>query len=144
MGEREGTPLTARTAVSANLVGRECEFARLHEVLDAAMMGKGGVLFVVGEPGIGKSRLTHAIASDSARRGLPVLRGRAVQTATPAAYRPLAEALSSALRAGAARMQPHWARSGQFLAAWFRNGGSTTKSRSTTRWWQWPKGWCGF
>jgi tetratricopeptide (TPR) repeat protein len=102
MGERQGTPPTARTAVSANLVGREFELARLREALDAAVMGKGGVLFLVGEAGIGKSRLAQVIASDSARRGLPVLRGRAVQTAAPAAYRPLAEALSSALRAGAA------------------------------------------
>jgi KaiC/GvpD/RAD55 family RecA-like ATPase len=122
MGERQGAPPTARMAVSSNLVGRESELARLREAVDAAMMGKGGVLFVVGEPGIGKTRLTQVIGSDSARRGLPVLRGRAVQTATPAAYRPLAEALSSGMRAGAvpdaAALGPFRAVLGSLVPEW--------------------------
>jgi KaiC/GvpD/RAD55 family RecA-like ATPase len=111
MGERQGAPPTARMAVSSNLVGRESELARLREAVDAAMMGKGGVLFVVGEPGIGKTRLTQVM-----------LRGRAVQTATPAAYRPLAEALSSGMRAGAvpdaAALGPFRAVLGSLVPEW--------------------------
>jgi transcriptional regulator with AAA-type ATPase domain len=72
MGERQGALPTARMAVSANLVGRDVELARLRGALDGAMMGKGGVVFLVGEAGIGKSRLAQVIALDSARRGLPV------------------------------------------------------------------------
>ncbi len=58
-------------------------------------------MFLAGEAGIGKSRLAQVSAEEAEQHGLRVLRGRAVQTATPVAYRPLAEALSSAVRAGA-------------------------------------------
>lgn len=101
MGKQRAAPPVTRTALSPDLVGREGELAVLREALNAAAAGEGSVLFLVGEAGIGKSRLTRAIASDAAERGFPVLRGRAVQSPTPAAYRPLAEALSSAVRAGA-------------------------------------------
>jgi DNA-binding winged helix-turn-helix (wHTH) protein/class 3 adenylate cyclase len=38
-------------------VGRACELALLQERLDAAMVGQGQVVALVGEPGMGKSRL---------------------------------------------------------------------------------------
>ncbi len=41
----------------ALLVGRRAELAVLHDVLREATAGKGGVLMVAGEPGLGKSRL---------------------------------------------------------------------------------------
>ena len=73
----------------------------LRDALAAATHGRGGVVFLVGEAGIGKSRLAQVTANVADQRGLRVLRGRAVPTATPLPYRPLAEALSSAVRAGA-------------------------------------------
>ncbi|PLS74957.1 MAG: hypothetical protein CYG61_09990 [Actinobacteria bacterium] len=113
------------TAVSVDLVGREVELAHLREALDAACAGEGGVVFLVGEAGIGKSRLAEAVASDSAARGLPMLRGRAIQTATPAPYRPLAEALSSAVRAGIApeltEVNPFRAILGRLVPEWRRD-----------------------
>jgi len=89
-------------AVSVDLVGRDDQLAQLRDSVDAASAGEGRVLFLTGEAGIGKSRLARVIASDAARGALPVLRGRATETATPAPYRPLAEALSSGVRAGVA------------------------------------------
>jgi len=51
-------------------VGREAEFAQLAAGLDDALAGRGRLFFLVGEPGIGKSRLAdeliraaHAIAA---------------------------------------------------------------------------------
>jgi DNA-binding CsgD family transcriptional regulator/tetratricopeptide (TPR) repeat protein len=88
-------------ATSAVLVGRDRKLAELTDALEGAISGRGGrTVFVVGEAGIGKTRLARAVADEAERRGVPVLRGRASQTATAAAYRPVAEALSSALRAG--------------------------------------------
>lgn len=121
--------MTATTALSAELIGREVELARLLDALQQATAGEGSVLFLVGEAGIGKSRLAQAVATDAAQRGLPVLRGRAVQSPTPAAYRPLAEALSSVartdvlpdaavlgpFRAILGRMVPEWRVEGQQL-----------------------------
>ena len=43
--------------VQSRLVGREQVLASASEVIDGAMAGAGGILFVTGEPGIGKSRL---------------------------------------------------------------------------------------
>lgn len=114
--------MTATTAVSADLVGRDAELGRLREGLQHATAGEGSVLFLVGEAGIGKSRLARTIAADAARQGLPVLRGRATQSPTPAAYRPLAETLLSAVRAGlmpdAAVLGPFRAIIGRLVPEW--------------------------
>lgn len=88
--------------MSPALVGRDVELGRVREALENAIAGDGGVLVLIGEAGIGKSRLAQATAADGAQRGFAVLQGRAVQATTPAAYRPLAEALCSAVRSGVA------------------------------------------
>jgi class 3 adenylate cyclase/tetratricopeptide (TPR) repeat protein len=54
-GTREDAPATS--AVRAPLVGRDAELAAGDAALAAAAEGSGGVLFVAGEAGIGKSRL---------------------------------------------------------------------------------------
>ncbi len=76
------------------LVGRSHEVAVLARSLDAACAGRGGVVFVAGEAGIGKSRLVHETASTAAERGARVLRGRAVPGSGASAFRPLTEALA--------------------------------------------------
>jgi predicted ATPase len=102
VGQSQSGSATTRAAVSVELVGRDVELAALRNALDAATTGRGAVAFLVGNAGIGKSRLAQVLASEARQRGMPALHGRASQTATPAAYRPIAEALSSALRSGAA------------------------------------------
>lgn len=91
-----------RTALSARVFGRDVEAEQLRGALDAAIAGSGSMVFVVGEAGIGKSRLAAEVAADAGRRSLPVFRGRAVPTSTPVPYRPLAEALCAAVRGGIA------------------------------------------
>jgi DNA-binding CsgD family transcriptional regulator len=82
------------------LVGREEETRHLRAALDAARAGRGGTLFVTGEAGIGKSRLARETARAAGERGLTVLAGRAVAGGVPAPFRPFAEALAAAGRAG--------------------------------------------
>ena len=43
----------------ARLVGREAELSALDEALRGAISGTGSVVFIVGEPGLGKTRLVH-------------------------------------------------------------------------------------
>ena len=45
------------------LVGREAELAQLHSWLDEALSGKRQLVFVTGEPGIGKTTLVEAFVS---------------------------------------------------------------------------------
>ncbi|WP_051367031.1 BTAD domain-containing putative transcriptional regulator [Hamadaea tsunoensis] len=76
----------------SDVVGRDAELAALR----SAVTEPGSAVFVVGEPGIGKSRLVAEAARYAEGRGLTVLRGRAA--AAGAQFRPLNEALLSVLR----------------------------------------------
>ena len=80
------------------LIGRDGETGRLRSALTAARGGAGGVVFLTGEAGIGKSRLASELAAEARARGAMVLAGRAVPTSVSIPYRPLTEALLLALR----------------------------------------------
>ncbi|HET7665191.1 MAG TPA: adenylate/guanylate cyclase domain-containing protein, partial [Mycobacterium sp.] len=56
----------------ASLVGRRWEMAALDAMVDRAIGGHGGVVHVVGPPGIGKSRTAREAAALAARRGAEV------------------------------------------------------------------------
>jgi AAA ATPase domain len=57
-------------------VGREAELAALTADLDAALAGRGGVVLLAGEAGIGKTRLAEELAAQASARGALVLWGR--------------------------------------------------------------------
>ncbi|HEY2502787.1 MAG TPA: AAA family ATPase, partial [Mycobacterium sp.] len=56
----------------ASLVGRRWEMAALEAMVDRAIGGRGGVVGVVGPPGIGKSRAAREAATRAADRGVEV------------------------------------------------------------------------
>jgi DNA-binding CsgD family transcriptional regulator len=80
------------------LVGRDEEVQLLLDGLDRAAEGHGGAFFVVGEAGVGKSRLVREVSRLAGARGLAVLTGRAVSSGAPVPFRPLAEAVLGGLR----------------------------------------------
>lgn len=86
--------------LASRVVGRDLEMAALQDAFERAIGGHGSVAFLVGEPGIGKSRLARVVAVQAAHLDVPVLRGRAVPAPTPLAYRPVAEALCGGVRTG--------------------------------------------
>src|SRR3954449_751325 len=51
------------------LVGREHELAELEAALDGALAGRGGLVVLTGEPGIGKTALARAFVARAERRG---------------------------------------------------------------------------
>jgi len=108
--------------VASTLVGRRAERAVLTNALDAAAAGRGGLVLVAGEAGIGKSRLAAAAAAEAEARRWPVLHGRAVDMGAPTAYRPLAEALSAAVRRGVgpdtAAIEPYRSTLGRLVSEW--------------------------
>ncbi|CBG73816.1 putative LuxR family regulator [Streptomyces scabiei 87.22] len=83
---------------SPALVGRRAERELLAAAVRAARDGRGSSVFVLGEPGIGKSRLVEDTASAAAGAGARVLRGRAASAGRAVPLRPLAEAVFSGLR----------------------------------------------
>jgi class 3 adenylate cyclase len=57
----------------ASLVGRRAEMAALDAMVDRAIGGRGGVVTVVGAPGIGKSRVAREAGAAAAGRGVEVV-----------------------------------------------------------------------
>jgi class 3 adenylate cyclase len=55
-----------------NLVGRHWEMAAIGAIIDRMISGRGGVVNVVGPPGIGKSRVAREAAALAASRGVEV------------------------------------------------------------------------
>ena len=56
----------------SRFVGRRAEWAALESALERALAGKGLAVGVVGDPGVGKSRLVHEFVADCVARGLAV------------------------------------------------------------------------
>ncbi len=77
----------------APLVGRRRERADLLARLDAAAAGRGGLVLIEGEAGVGKSRLAEETAAGAEWRGFQVLWG----ACRDRPYAPLVEALTGAL-----------------------------------------------
>lgn len=83
----------------APLVGRAAEMDRLVAVLDEATAGRGGVVLLAGEPGIGKTRLASEFTRHAERRGARVLWGRCHETAGAPPFWPWIQLLQAALAA---------------------------------------------
>jgi DNA-binding CsgD family transcriptional regulator len=89
-----------RPALCPVLVGRDDEAHQLRAALEHALAGRGGMVLLAGEAGIGKSRLARDLADEARRRDCRVLTGRAVAGGVPTPFRPFAEALAASLRTG--------------------------------------------
>jgi class 3 adenylate cyclase/tetratricopeptide (TPR) repeat protein len=75
-------------------VGRAKEMARLRAKLDEARAGHGGLVMLVGEPGIGKSRTIEEFAEQARAGGALVLAGRCFEGEWAPPYAPFAEAIA--------------------------------------------------
>jgi AAA ATPase-like protein len=104
------------------LVGRDEETGHLQAALASAEAGHGGTVLLTGEAGIGKSRLVREIARAAGAHGFTVLTGRAVAGGVPTPFRPFAEALVSAGRAGrlpvSAELDPFRPALGRLVPEW--------------------------
>lgn len=84
-----------RRSVPAPLpfAGRDAELAVLRDALARAGTGAGVAVFVVGEGGIGKTRLTAEVAAEAAAEGWQVARGAAYAAERGIPYAPFTDAL---------------------------------------------------
>jgi DNA-binding SARP family transcriptional activator/tetratricopeptide (TPR) repeat protein len=79
-------------------VGRETESEELLTGLEDAAAGRGRLFLLVGEPGIGKSRLADEVIRQARARGARVLVGRCWEAGGAPAYWPWLQALQSYVR----------------------------------------------
>ena len=83
---------SARRGLS-RFVGRAPELDQVHKALEHAAAGRGQVVAVAGEPGVGKSRLVHEITQAVPRPQWLVLEGRALSYGTATPYLPITDLL---------------------------------------------------
>jgi class 3 adenylate cyclase/tetratricopeptide (TPR) repeat protein len=89
--EHDEPALLARTP----FVGRAQELERLQQKLHDTRAGRGGLVMLVGEPGIGKTRTAEEIAERACYAGVQVLWGRCYEGDWAPRYAPFAEALAA-------------------------------------------------
>jgi predicted ATPase len=93
-------PFSPSPPLTIFLVGREAELARLQGWFEKAQRGQRQVVFVTGEPGIGKTSLIEAFLARVANEpGLLIARGQCLeQYGASEAYLPVLEALAQLCR----------------------------------------------
>ena len=80
------------------LIGRGADLALLSRSLDEAAKGTGRTVFIVGEGGIGKTRLAAAVTERAQKKGWTVVSGRAYPVETGVPYALFSDALVPLLR----------------------------------------------
>ena len=109
-----GDPMATETA--ERLVGRDAEMRRIERTLDGLGRRSAAVLAIVGEPGIGKTRLLSELEARAAGRDHLVLAGRAAEFERELPFAVVVDAidrpLPSSTRAGSSRSDrsgsPSW------------------------------------
>ena len=83
----------------AAFVGREAELAQIGAALEGAAAGRGQLVMLAGEPGIGKTSLADRAAAMAGARGFTVLWGRCWEAGGAPAYWPWLDLLAELSRA---------------------------------------------
>ena len=84
---------TARLNRLSRFVGRANELRDLKRAVEGALAGRGGLIMVSGEPGIGKTRLAEEAGVYARLGGAQVIVGRSYETESSVSYMPFIEAL---------------------------------------------------
>lgn len=97
-------------------VGRDSELDVLIRGLDDAFAGHGRLFLLVGEPGIGKSRLAEQLSAEARMRGAEVIVGRSWEAGGAPAYWPWVQALRAYIeRAGPERLRTQLGAGGSYV-----------------------------
>ena len=82
----------------SRFVGRDAEMEQLHGALESVRRGHGEVAAVVGEPGVGKSRLFHELTRSHRVAGCRILQTSAVSYGRASSYLPVIDLLKAYFR----------------------------------------------
>ena len=89
-------PLGEGSNSNVPIIGRESEVARLREQVERLQLGQGGVVLIVGEAGLGKSRLVREVRRDLTA-DVTLLEGRTVSFGQTISYWPFIESVKGYL-----------------------------------------------
>lgn len=79
-------------------VGRETERAELRRCLDQVAGGRGALVMIGGEPGVGKTRLAEELMAEARQRGMTAFIGHCYEMEGAPPYIPFVEILEAAAR----------------------------------------------
>ena len=79
-------------------VGRDAELAEVRRLLDQAVKGRGALVLIGGEPGIGKTRLADEILAEARQRGCLAVTGRCYETEGTPPFIPFVEMVEYSAR----------------------------------------------
>lgn len=97
-GEPGNLPLASVAGPARTpFVNRDNERAELRRAVELALGGRGGLVLVCGEAGVGKSRLIQEVTAEAEARGMRVLTGHCVNMEGVEPYLPFVEILEQAL-----------------------------------------------
>lgn len=104
-GVADGSSVRTDPGSGPRMIGRDPELARLRTAVEGVAAGAGGVVFVTGEPGIGKTRMVHelrrAFGAETPEHGRSLwLEGRCVSYGGSIPYWPFRDLLRSWLGVG--------------------------------------------
>ncbi len=80
-----------QAALDTQMIGRSSEHLALVEIYQAVRQGQEQVVFITGEAGIGKTRLTREFLGWAHAQGADILQARAFETGGRLPYQPLVE-----------------------------------------------------
>jgi len=88
------TSLTKWISESDKIIGRNVEIEIFKRLIRGCFGGKGRIISIVGEPGIGKSRLVQELILLSEREGFNILKGNCISYGSAFSYHPWIEVLN--------------------------------------------------
>jgi class 3 adenylate cyclase/tetratricopeptide (TPR) repeat protein len=88
----------ADTSGLTPFVGRKKERAELRAWFDRLEDGRGGLVVIGGEPGVGKTRLAEELIRDADAHGFRTVTGRCYEMESPPPYGPFVEVLEAAAK----------------------------------------------
>ena len=90
------------------LVGRTEELAILRQAVQSAGTGGSGLVFIEGEPGVGKTRLLEQIGADAEQSGALVVWGRCVEGDGAPSMWPWVQVIGTLVESLPAEMRQEW------------------------------------
>lgn len=89
----EKKALTRWLSESEKIVGRDKEIKKMQNLISLCTTGKGQILGITGEPGVGKSRLVQELIKLSEKAGYYIVKGDCISYGSAFSYHPWVEIL---------------------------------------------------